>query len=81
MKTKEFEDLDYDTRDRLASEYLFKEGKKIYDCVNRGNDTKKCFSFKKDVMPAQGIRAWSLEVRWVLGSTWSVWARASRGEA
>ena len=50
MKTKEFEDLDYDTRDRLAPEYLFKEGKKIYDCVNRGNDTKKCFSFKKDVI-------------------------------
>ena len=50
MKTKEYEALDYETRDRLASEYLFKEGKKIYDCVNNGNDTKKCFSFKKDVI-------------------------------
>ena len=54
-KSSEFEKMPFSERNRLALDYLFQESKKTYDCVIQGNDTRKCFSFKEDVIYTKKI--------------------------
>ncbi|KNB46657.1 beta-galactosyltransferase 1 [Blastocystis sp. subtype 4] len=55
MATREYEQMPFSERNSLVQDYLYSESKKVYDCVLHSNDTKKCFSFKEDVIYAKKV--------------------------
>ena len=47
--------MSFSERNFLVQDYLFSESKKVYNCVLHSNNTRKCFSFKDDVIYAKKI--------------------------
>ena len=55
MASREFEQMPFAERNQLMIDYLYSSSKQIYDCVLHTKDTKKCFSFKDDVIYAKKV--------------------------